>query len=123
MMKKLFIFATLFFWLVVLGFWQANIWLPDPQEIISSAQASNERYTLVEVAKHNQQNDCWMVIGGSVYDFSAYLPKHPADPAMMLRWCGMEATEAYETKTKGRPHSSYATQLLAKYLIGQLDEN
>lgn len=123
MMRKLFIFTTLLFWLIVLGFWLANIWLPKPQESKSSALTANERYTLVEVARHNQRNNCWMVIGGSVYDFSTYLPEHPADLAVMLRWCGMEATWAFETKAKGRSHSRYATQLLAKYHIGQLDES
>jgi len=121
MMRKLFIFATLLFWLIVLGFWLSNFWLPKPQESKSIAVAINKSYTLVEVARHNQQNNCWMVIGGSVYDFSTYLPEHPADPAVMLRWCGMEATQAFETKMKGRSHSSYATQLLPKYRIGQLD--
>lgn len=123
MMRKLFILATLLFWLIVSGFWMVNIWLSAPQVSNTDRVVANESYTLVEVATHNLQNNCWMVIGGSIYDFSTYLPEHPADPEIMLRWCGMEATWAFETKTKGRAHSKYATQLLTKYHIGQLNED
>lgn len=40
----------------------------------------------------------------------------------MTTWCGKEATDAYRTKTKGRPHSPYADQLLPTYRIGQLTD-
>ena len=68
-------------------------------------------------------DNCWMAIRGTVYDLSAYLPRHPSPPEIVLPWCGKEATEAYDTKTKGRPHSAYADELLAKYRIGILAAN
>jgi cytochrome b involved in lipid metabolism len=55
-----------------------------------------------------------------VYDFTAYLPGHPADPAVIQPWCGKDASEAYRTKTRGRPHSPYADTLLPRYRIGAL---
>ena len=61
-----------------------------------------------------------MAIRGAVYDFGAYVPEHPTRPDIITAWCGKEATEAYNTKTKGRPHSPYADELLAKYRIGTL---
>jgi len=61
-----------------------------------------------------------MIIAGEVYDFSAYLPKHPSNPRYVLPWCGKEASEAYRTKTTGRSHSSRADQLLPAYRIGRL---
>jgi len=115
MMRKLFIAATLLFWLAVLGFWVTDAWLPVPPAV-----AVEKRYTLQELARHNQPNDCWMAIDGMVYDFSTYLPQHPSEPSVMLPWCGKEATQAFLTKTKGRPHSSYASQLLPTYRIGRL---
>jgi len=115
MMRKLFIASTFLFWLAVLGFALTPVDLP-PQA------AAERRYTLQEVALHHQPDDCWMAIGGIVYDFSAYLPEHPSDPKIILPWCGKEATQAFLTKTKGRAHSSYASQLLAQYRIGTLRE-
>lgn len=61
-----------------------------------------------------------MGINGQVYDFTAYLPGHPADPAVIQPWCVRDASEAYRTKTRGRPHSPYADTLLPKYRIGAL---
>ena len=116
MMRTLFVFSTLVFWLAVGGFWAASLWRPDASE--TQAAAADKSYSVAEVAKHHTQDDCWMIIGGQVYDFTAYVPQHPSDLAVFLPWCGKEATQAYQTKTKGRPHSPYADQLLPKYRIG-----
>ena len=80
------------------------------------------QYTLKEVARHATEKDCWMAIGGKVYDFSAYIPQHPSAPEVMLKHCGKEATHAFETKDVGRPHSNYAKGLLPKYLLGTFRE-
>lgn len=117
MMRRLFISSTLLFWLAVCGFWVASAWLPDAPE---TQAAADKTYSLAEVARHGTGDDCWMAIGGQVYDFTAYLPLHPSDPTVFLPWCGKEATQAYQTKTKGRPHSTYAVQLLPMYRIGAL---
>lgn len=120
-MRGLFISSTSLFWLGVLGFWAASLWLPETPD--TRAVAADRTYSLAQVAKHASKDDCWMAIADQVYDFSAYVPQHPADPAVLLPWCGKEATEAYRTKTKGRPHSTYADQLLPKYRIGVLSES
>ena len=113
---KIFLQQKLVFWLVVGGFWAASLWLTDASQ--NPAVAADKAYNLAEVAKHHTQEDCWMIIGGQVYDFTAYLPQHPANPAVFLPWCGKDATQTYQTKTKGRPHSPYADQLRPKYRIG-----
>jgi len=119
MTHTLFWSATTAFWLAVAVFWVGSLWMPDPQE--NAANAAERRISLTEVARHATPADCWMAIRGVVYDFSAYLPQHPTTPEVIAPWCGKEATEAYNTKTKGRPHSPYADDLLAKYRIGALD--
>lgn len=121
-MRKLFIAGTLMFWLAVVGFWAVGFWFTEPAAESSGVSVNQPRYTLTELAAHNQADDCWMVINGSVYDFTQYLPQHPAPPGMMLDWCGKEATQAFNTKTIGRPHSPYAVQLLSQYRIGELSE-
>jgi cytochrome b involved in lipid metabolism len=121
MRRKFFLTSTVLFWLAVVVFWGAATWLPENAGQASVA-AAEKSYPLAEIARHATPNDCWMAIGGAVYDLSAYLPQHPSDPALVLPWCGKEATEPYRTKTKGRPHSPYADQLLAKYRIGQVSD-
>lgn len=116
-MRRLYLAATVLFWLLVAGFWAGSLWLPLAEE--SLAVATEKIYTNGELTRHATPDNCWMAIRGSVYDLSAYLPDHPARPELVLPWCGKEATEAYNTKTKGRPHTPYADELLASYKIGK----
>ncbi len=77
--------------------------------------------SLQDVAEHNNAASCWIVVDGIVYDVTTYLSKHPAEPEVLLAWCGKEATQAWETKAgTGDSHSSRADALLAAYAIGSL---
>ena len=117
-MRRLYLSATLIFWLLVTAFWAGSLWLPTAEK--NATIAVNKSISPTELAKHKAPENCWMAIRGNVYDLSAYLPEHPSQPDILLPWCGKEATEAYNTKTKGRPHSPYADELLVKYRIGIL---
>jgi cytochrome b involved in lipid metabolism len=134
-MRKLFLAATGLFWAAVMAFAVAGTSTPpaptpstsatapaasSPAKATMAANTSEKRFALAEVARHATESDCWMAINGAVYDFTAYLPDHPSRPSVILPWCGKEATEAYKTKTKGRPHSPGADQLLPTYRIGVL---
>jgi len=117
-MRRLYISTTLLFWLLITAFWAGSLWLPPTEQ--SQAVAAEKTYSKSDLAKHATPDNCWMAIRGGIYDFSAYLPEHPSRPDLIEPWCGKEATEAYNTKTKGRPHAPYADELLAKYKIGKL---
>lgn len=125
-MRKLFFISTSLFWSAVLAIAYAGQTAPTvaapatKAETGQAAAAAEQKITLAEVARHATETDCWMAIGGGVYDLSSYLPDHPSRPSLILPWCGKEATEAYKTKTKGRPHSPEADQLLPRYRIGVL---
>jgi len=117
-MRRLYLSTTAIFWLLVSAFWASSLWLPPAEERV--AVAAEKVISLTELAKHALPDNCWMAIRGKVYDVSAYLPEHPSRPDLVFPWCGKEATVAYDTKTKGRPHSAYADELLARYRIGIL---
>jgi len=138
MMRRLFVFSTLAFWGCVSGLWAASHLVPaatpvvpvaDPPVVTAAAtpvvpQAATpdkpRTITAAELARHNTEKDCWMAIDGQVYDLTAYLPNHPSEPEIVLPWCGKEASQAYHTKTKGRPHTPRADAMLPKYRIGVL---
>ncbi|MBK9027775.1 Cytochrome b5 [Candidatus Propionivibrio aalborgensis] len=120
MMRKLFILGTALFWLCILITWIAG--RGGEVAVEAPVAASEKRFSLVELAQHSAGEDCWMAIEGKVYDLSAYLPKHPSKPSIIVPWCGREASQAYRTKTKGRKHSAEADGLLGAYLIGVLGE-
>jgi cytochrome b involved in lipid metabolism len=118
MKHRVYFTATLVFWLAVAFFKIAAVWFPEAEK--PAAIAADRIISPAELAQHSLPSDCWMAIRGNVYDLTSYLPNHPSPPDIVLPWCGKDATEAYNTKTKGRPHSSYADELLANYRIGTL---
>lgn len=120
-MTRLFTYlATGLFWLAVAAFWAGGHSAPPPAE--APAAPALRAIALAEVARHAVPEDCWMAIAGKVYDVTPYLPDHPSRPSVILPWCGREASEAYRTKTKGRPHSPEADRLLSAYLVGRLSD-
>lgn len=119
-MKRLFISATIIFWVGVATIWASSHWAPAKQT--PTTPAATKRYSMQSVAAHNRPDNCWMAINGQVYDLPTYLPQHPTAPDVIVPWCGKEATHAYVTKNRGRPHSPYATELLKRYWIGELEK-
>lgn len=117
-MRKLYLTTTTAFWAIVLAFWIGSL-LARPAQQPAAASSSDRDISAAELAKHASPETCWMAIRGSVYDLAAYLPDHPSRPQIIEPWCGKDATEAYNTKTKNRPHSKEADELLAKYRIGR----
>ncbi len=79
-----------------------------------------EPITLNELAEHDGAESCWKAIHGRVYDITDYVPNHPTDEAVILEWCGREATEGWDNKRPGVPHSPRAEGMLEEYLIGRL---
>lgn len=116
MMRYVYVFTTLVFWLLVTGLWASSIWMPFGTQ--GTAAPATMVISADELGQHARPADCWMAIRDSVYDLTAYLPDHPSRPELIEPWCGKEATQAYDTKTKGRPHSQAADKLLATYRIG-----
>lgn len=76
--------------------------------------------TLEELAAHDGAESCWKAIDGRVYDITVYLPHHPTPEAVILEWCGKEASEAWHNKRPGVPHSPRAEGMLEEYLVGRL---
>jgi cytochrome b involved in lipid metabolism len=126
-MRNLFIISTLLFWLALSFFWIASEREPGPKNIsvqkfhdALTESTTQNGFTLIEVATHNREKDCWMAIEGQVYNVTNYLPSHPSDPAIVLPWCGKEASLAWQTKSVGRPHTTFAVSILRTYAIGPL---
>lgn len=117
-MRYLYLSTTACFWLLVMAFWAGSLRAPSAEK--HSVVAADRLVVPAELARHARPEDCWMAIRGSAYDLSTYLPEHPSRPEVVQPWCGREASEAYNTKNKGRPHSPHADELLVKYRIGAM---
>mmetsp|Transcript_15884 Transcript_15884/g.28284 ORF Transcript_15884/g.28284 Transcript_15884/m.28284 type:complete len:132 (-) Transcript_15884:1600-1995(-) len=74
-------------------------------------------FTKEEVAKHNTEEDCWLIIRGKVYDVSTYLDDHPGGVEIVTDLSGEDATDDYDDVG----HSEDADEILEKYLVGTLE--
>ncbi|MDQ3158728.1 MAG: cytochrome b5 domain-containing protein [bacterium] len=83
--------------------------------------------TAQEVAKHNEQGDCWAIIAGSVYDLTSFISGHPGG-SEILRACGNDATTLFQQREtaegqsveSGTSHSSTAEGILNGLKLGDL---
>lgn len=69
---------------------------------------------LNEVEKHNNENDCWVIVNGKVYDVTIFLDKHPAGKYIIINNSGKDISLHLFF------HSKFAKNILKKYFIGYL---
>lgn len=117
-MKKLVFSAFIAFWTSIATLVTLQVLATDEGKNPGSAVLIG----LDDLASHNTEKDCWIVVEGKVYDITSYVPRHPVPPAVLLAWCGKEATEGMRTKGYGRDHSPSAWGMLDTYFIGELAE-
>lgn len=84
-----------------------------------TTKQETKKYTLSDVAKHDNENDCWMAIEGKVYDVTKMIPQHPGG-LVILNGCGKDATSLFNQRGGKGPHSEAARKLLSNFLIGDL---
>ena len=93
---------------------QPNINLVQIMKSVKLPSASSG-ISLLEVARHNTPQSCYLAINGNVYNVSPYLNYHPAGPGIIIENCGKEVTGLFASI-----HSNRAWDLLADYKIGRL---
>ncbi|KAF3334259.1 cytochrome b5-like protein [Carex littledalei] len=74
-------------------------------------------FTLGEVAKHNTSKDCWLVIGGKVYDVTKFLEDHPGGDDVLISSTAKDATDDFEDVG----HSTTARSMMDEYYVGDID--
>lgn len=87
-------------------------------EIKSSSSLKKKpinKYTLIEVAKHNTNKDAWIVIRNKVYNISDWISRHPGGN-IILKGLGKDATIMFDNFR----HSPRAEKILKDYKIGIL---
>ncbi|MCJ1350845.1 MAG: hypothetical protein MMC33_000826 [Icmadophila ericetorum] len=62
----------------------------------SQQEPKSNKLSGEEVAKHNNQKDCWVIIHGKAYDVTEFMPEHPGGSKIILKYAGKDATETYE---------------------------
>eukprot|EP01130_Rhizamoeba_saxonica_P015952 TRINITY_DN7278_c0_g1_i3.p1 TRINITY_DN7278_c0_g1~~TRINITY_DN7278_c0_g1_i3.p1 ORF type:complete len:302 (+),score=71.88 TRINITY_DN7278_c0_g1_i3:223-1128(+) len=73
-------------------------------------------YTMEEVSKHDDEDDCWMVIKDKVYDVTKFVDEHPGG-YIILDGAGKDSTYEFFEEFE---HTEEAYDMLKQYLIGHL---
>lgn len=125
-MKKIVGVSLFIFWAVVTAVLAAGLLsaekkqnnIPAPASAPNAPGGANITLDSAEIAKHNAIGNCWLIIGGKIYNVTSYLGAHPGGVGAIAPYCGKDGTQAFQ----GLPHSSYAGNLLASYYIGNLNQ-
>jgi flavocytochrome c len=82
----------------------------------AAASKALKKYTLAEVAKHNTENDCWVVVGKQVLDVTKFMPDHPGGKRAIMLYAGKDATEEFDMMHKREVIDKYSPESV----IGEL---
>ncbi|EGC35561.1 hypothetical protein DICPUDRAFT_33259 [Dictyostelium purpureum] len=76
-----------------------------------------KKYSWVEISKHNNESDCWVVVNGIVYDVTKWLPCHPGGKDAILLSAGNDITNLFESY---HPFTNTPNSYLKQYEIGEI---
>ena len=82
------------------------------QKPAAKEKPPQKEYTLDEVAKHNTEADCWVVVNGAVLNATSFLNKHPGGKEAILLYAGKDATEEFNMLHKPDVVEKYAPEII-----------
>jgi flavocytochrome c len=85
-------------------------------QVIEKKPAVLRKITAAEVANHNKDNDCWVIIGKQVLDVTSFMPDHPGGKKAIMLFAGRDATEEFDMLHKREVIDKYAPESV----IGEL---
>eukprot|EP00301_Raphidiophrys_heterophryoidea_P018117 c3109_g1_i1.p1 GENE.c3109_g1_i1~~c3109_g1_i1.p1 ORF type:complete len:640 (+),score=180.72 c3109_g1_i1:1-1920(+) len=72
--------------------------------------AAAKSYTLTDVAKHDKESDCWVVVNGEVLDVTKFMHEHPGGKKAILLYAGKDASEEFNMLHKPDVVKKYAPE-------------
>jgi cytochrome b involved in lipid metabolism len=84
--------------------------------VAATTKATSGEYTMDEVAKHNTDKDCWVVVNGEVLNVTDFLDRHPGGKGSIMLFAGRDASEEFNMLHKPDVISKFAPQVV----IGKL---
>jgi len=88
-----------------------------PQVEPASTAGKEGRFTKREVARHNKEDDLWLIVNGQVFDVTTFLNDHPGGAGIITINGGAVCQEFDDI------HSEHAHKMLREYHMGELVED
>lgn len=82
-----------------------NTAAPAPQ---AAPAVEKKEYSMDEIAKHNKESDCWVIVNNEVLDVTKFLPDHPGGKKAILLFAGKDASEEFNMLHKPDVVEKYA---------------
>lgn len=76
-------------------------------------------YSLEEIAKHNTEDNLWIIIDGNVYNVTKFLEEHPGGRKALLNYGGKDASISFH-KIKKHFENEKLQEYLDKFFIGKV---
>ena len=96
-------------------------WTTTTKTQMSSRPVAQQNLTVIHRAdfeNHNKDGGLWLIIGGKVYDIQDFKSVAPCGGQVLLRWAGLDATEAFASAG----HSESAQALLSTFCVGMMEQ-
>jgi len=77
---------------------------------------NGKTFSWEEIRKHDNEESCWFVVDGRVYDSTRYNKDHPGGATSILLAAGEDASEEFLSI-----HSQKAKNILSEYYIGDVE--
>jgi flavocytochrome c len=82
-----------------------------------------KNFTPEEVAKHNKEDDCWVILWDKVYDVTKFLVDHPGGKDAILLYAGQDATEQFDLMHQDTVLKRYGPDLVIGNLVKNATSN
>lgn len=86
---------------------------PSPAAAPAAAAPKEKKvYSPEEVAKHNKEDDCWVIVNGEVLDVTGFLNDHPGGKKPIMLFAGRDASVEFNLLHKPDVVEKYAPEVI-----------